>query len=69
MWLYTQAYLNAKASVISPISYSGVVFTGFWGWYFWDQIPDWLSLSGVILVVIGGVGSVLLGARADRKVT
>ena len=69
MWLYTQAYLNAKASVISPISYSGVVFTGFWGWYFWEQIPDWLSLSGVILVVIGGVGSVLLGARADRKVT
>ncbi|SIS56569.1 DMT family transporter [Neptunomonas antarctica] len=67
MWLYTQAYLYAKASVISPISYCGVVFTGFWGWYFWDHIPDWLSLAGVILVVSGGMGSLLLGSQAEKR--
>lgn len=63
MWLYTQAYRFAKASVISPLSYCGVVFTGFWGWYFWDHLPDSKALVGVLLVVIGGTGSVVLGAR------
>ena len=69
MWLYTQAYVYAKASVISPLSYTGVVFTGFWGWYFWDQIPDWLSFAGVVLVVGGGIGSVVLGSQADKRNT
>ena len=67
MWLYTQAYLYAKASVISPLSYCGVVFTGFWGWFFWDQLPDWLSFAGVILVVSGGIGSVILGANTEKR--
>ena len=36
MWLYTRAYSYAKASVLSPISYFGVLFTGLWGWLFWQ---------------------------------
>lgn len=67
MWLYTQAYMYAKASIISPLSYCGVVFTGFWGWFFWDQLPDWLSFAGVILVIGGGIGSVILGAKAEKR--
>lgn len=66
MWLYTRAYVFAKASIISPISYAGVVFAGFWGWLYWNQIPDWLSIAGVLLVAAGGVGSVILGAREDK---
>lgn len=67
MWLYTQAYLHAKASVISPISYAGVIFAGFWGWYFWQQTPDLITLIGVCLVSAGGIGSVLLGAREEKR--
>lgn len=61
MWLYTQAYRYAKASVISPLNYLGVVFTGFWGWVFWDQIPDNLAVIGTLLVFTGGLLAVFLG--------
>ncbi|MCV6587484.1 MAG: DMT family transporter [Marinobacterium sp.] len=63
MRLYTQAYRYAKASTLSPISYSGVVFAGFWGWLFWGQVPDIVTLAGVVLVVAGGIGSVVLGSK------
>jgi len=63
MWVYTQAYRYAKASTLSPISYSGVAFAGFWGWLFWDQVPGMLTLVGVVLVIIGGIGSVMIGRK------
>lgn len=67
MWLYTKAYQYAKASIISPISYTGVAFTGFWGWLIWQQIPDQWTYAGVLLVAVGGVGSVILGAQEERR--
>lgn len=63
MWLYTQAYRYAKASVLAPISYSGVVFAGCWGWLFWGQQPGLLTLTGTALVIIGGSMSIALGRR------
>ncbi|MEH6578221.1 MAG: DMT family transporter [Amphritea sp.] len=65
MWLYTRAYSYAKASVLSPISYIGVLFTGLWGWIFWQQIPDIVALAGAILIISGGIGSVYLGREKN----
>ncbi|RRD01803.1 DMT family transporter [Amphritea balenae] len=61
MWLYTQAYKYAKATVIAPLSYFGVLFTGLLGWYFWQQVPDTFAIAGAILIISGGIGSVYLG--------
>jgi len=61
MWCYTKAYQFASATIISPISYFSVVFTGLLSWFFWDQVPTSLAIAGAILVVLGGVGSVLIG--------
>lgn len=65
MWLYTRAYSYAKASVISPISYFGVVFTGILGWLFWQQVPDIIAIIGAALIITGGIGSVYLGREKD----
>ncbi|MBP0049363.1 DMT family transporter [Marinobacterium sp. AK62] len=67
MWLYTRAYSHAPASIISPLSYFGVVMTGVWGWMIWDQVPDIKSLSGTLLVIIGGITSVWLGAKLQSR--
>ncbi|MBA4502136.1 DMT family transporter [Marinobacterium marinum] len=67
MWLYTRSYSHAPASIIAPLSYFGVLFTGFWGWLFWDQIPMPLTWLGCILVICGGVGSVWAGTRLQSK--
>ena len=61
MWCYTKAYQFASATIISPISYFSVVFTGLLSWLFWDQVPTSLAIAGAVLVVLGGVGSVLIG--------
>ena len=61
MWLYTKAYSYAGATVISPISYCGVLFTGLLGWMFWDQIPSGSALIGALLIISGGISSVYLG--------
>lgn len=64
MWLYTKAYSYAKATVISPVSYSGVLFTGLLGWLIWNQVPDRTALIGALLIISGGIWSVYLGREA-----
>lgn len=67
MWLYTRAYSLAPASVIAPLSYCGVLFAGLWGWWLWDQLPTAGAWAGMLLVVVGGLGSVWIGARLGSR--
>ena len=67
MWCYTRAFQFASATIISPINYFDVVFTGLWGWLFWEQIPDNIALVGAVLVILGGIGSVLMGKIESSK--
>ncbi len=67
MWLYTRAYSYANASVISPISYCGVLFTGLLGWLIWGQVPGRSALIGAVLIIAGGIGSVYLGRHKPSE--
>jgi drug/metabolite transporter (DMT)-like permease len=53
--LYTRAYGMAPTAAIAPINYFAVVLAGFWGWLFWDQVPDHWSVLGSVLVITGGL--------------
>ncbi|MFT2110230.1 DMT family transporter [Marinomonas sp. 2405UD68-3] len=63
MFLYTKAYTYAPASVVSPISYIGVVFSGVWGWLIWGHIPNLLAVLGMIFIF----ASILYSARLSRR--
>ena len=63
MFLYNKAYSYAPASVISPISYIGVVFSGLWGLLVWQHLPDIYALSGMVLIFI----SILISARMVKN--
>ncbi|WP_290699938.1 DMT family transporter [Amphritea sp.] len=65
MWLYTQAYSYAKATIIAPLSYFGVLFAGLLGWLFWQQVPDMMAVIGAVLIIGGGIGSVWLGRESN----
>ncbi|MEZ5568541.1 MAG: DMT family transporter [Halioglobus sp.] len=58
--LYTRAYGMAPTALIAPINYFAVVLAAFWGWVFWRQVPDAWSLAGSVLVMGGGLLTILL---------
>ncbi|MAZ89866.1 MAG: EamA family transporter [Cellvibrionaceae bacterium] len=68
MWLYTKAYSYAKPSLVSPISYFSVVFSGLIGWLIWGHVPTLLSVAGMGIVICAGICTVYLG-NGDQQAT
>ncbi|TBR43197.1 DMT family transporter [Marinomonas agarivorans] len=52
MHLYTMAYSYAPASIVSPVSYIGIVFSGVWGWLLWQEAPDLWGYLGMVLILL-----------------
>jgi drug/metabolite transporter (DMT)-like permease len=61
--LITRAYGCAPAAQVGPFLYAIVVFAGLFGWAFWGELPDWLSLAGVALVAFAGMLTIRLGGK------
>jgi drug/metabolite transporter (DMT)-like permease len=59
----TRAYAHAPAAQVGPFSYGIVVFAGLFGWALWGELPDLLSLTGVLLVAGAGILTIRLGGR------
>lgn len=62
----TRGYSAAPASEVGLFSFSAVLFGAGYGWLFWGELWDWLSLAGAFLV--GTAGAIMLRgerARAD----
>ncbi len=60
--LMTRAYSLAPACQVGPFTYSSVLFATAYGWLFWDELMDLLTLCGALLVVAAGV----MTARASK---
>lgn len=65
--LITYSYQHAKASTLSPISYSTILFAGILGFILWGTVPDYISGLGMLLVITGGILSVILEQRSLHK--
>ena len=48
----TLAYQLAKASYVAPYSYFYIIFSGYIGYYIWNEIPDVLSIIGYLFIII-----------------
>ncbi|MBU2711045.1 DMT family transporter [Zooshikella harenae] len=67
MRLYTNAYRYAKASIVAPVSYSNIVFSGVLGWLIWSHTPDLISTLGAFFVIGGGLLTLSLNKAPDYK--
>ena len=47
----TAAYYHAPANKISIYDYSQVLFSTMFGFIFFAQIPDWMSLIGYVIII------------------
>ena len=48
----SNAYKLAPAGQIGPVNYVAIIFAGVWGYLFWQEIPDALSLIGFSLILM-----------------
>jgi len=49
------AYRISSPAVISPFEYSIMIWASFYGWIFFDEIPDLKTIIGMFLIVLGGI--------------
>lgn len=50
-----QAYRYASPSSLTPFMYLSVVFTGIFDWLYYNHIPDFIFLMGVVLIIFGSL--------------
>jgi drug/metabolite transporter (DMT)-like permease len=60
----TRGYSAAPASEVGLFTFSAVLFGAGYGWLFWGELWDWLSLAGAFLV--GTAGAIMLRGERDR---
>ncbi len=64
--LMTKAYSIEKAGYISMIGYSGVFFNIMWGYLFWSEMLDELSIIGGMLIITACISLNLIQNREKR---
>ncbi len=62
------AFRFAKTSVLAPISYTAIVFSGVFDWILWNKIPDSYEFIGIILVVASGIMTIVFERKKERGI-
>lgn len=55
----TKAYLSAPAGIVAPIDYTRIIFSIFFGILLGDSLPNLLTTSGIVLIILSGILIVL----------
>jgi drug/metabolite transporter (DMT)-like permease len=63
-YFVTKAYGADKAGIVSAASYANIIFSVFIGMALGDAFPDWVSLTGILLIIAGGVLISFIKSRA-----
>ena len=63
----TAAYYHAPANKISIYDYSQVLFSTMFGFIFFAQIPDWMSLLGYIIIISMAIVNYIYTHRKENK--
>lgn len=61
----TKAYGESQAGIVGAVSYSNIIFAIFIGVLLGDRFPDFATLSGIILIILGGV---IVAKKKSRQV-
>lgn len=54
-YLVTQSFYYAPASIVSPFTYSGLIWALLFGFLIWNETPDLLGLVGAAGIVASGL--------------
>jgi drug/metabolite transporter (DMT)-like permease len=63
----TKAYGADKAGIVSAIGYVNIVFSVFIGMALGDAFPDWMSLTGILCIILSGIIISLVKRRSSTS--
>ena len=52
--LMTRAYQLTRTSYAAVFEYSYLISVGFFSWIFWGIVPNFLSVIGIVLIIVSG---------------
>ncbi|MDO7902543.1 DMT family transporter [Pseudomonas sp. K1(2024)] len=61
--LLTQAFRHAAPALLAPFSYCQIVFAGLLGLLVFGQVPDTLSVVGIAIICLSGLGAAWMQRR------
>lgn len=60
------SYKHTEASKLSPFNYFVVIYIGLLDWWLFGNVPDMLTITGIVIVSIGGILAILHHEK-DKK--
>lgn len=52
------AYQTEHSSIVATFDFSYVLFAVLWGFFFFAEVPDLISIIGIVLIISGGILSI-----------
>ena len=53
--MLTYSFRYAEASLLAPFDYLSLPLALRFGFWFWNEFPDWISLLGSAVIVLSGM--------------
>ncbi|MEQ1524056.1 MAG: DMT family transporter, partial [Aestuariivirga sp.] len=67
MSLLTNAYRMADANLVTVFEYTGMFWAPLWGFLFFNEIPRWTTIAGLVLILVAGLVSIRLAAAQTSQ--
>jgi drug/metabolite transporter (DMT)-like permease len=61
--LMTHSFRYAAPAVLAPFSYGQLLFSGMWGYFIFDHVPDHGALIGMAIIAASGLGIAVIQGR------
>lgn len=66
-YFLTRAYQDSEANKVAIVTYSGIVYSFFFGWVYFEEVFTFQTLMGIALILAGVVLNVFYGRKANSQ--
>lgn len=66
-WCMIKAYAKADAATLAPFMYAQLLVATFYGWLFYDNLPDGFTLLGMLVILASGLYVLNEGRKTNAR--
>ena len=66
-WCMIKAYAKADAATLAPFMYAQLLVATFYGWLFYDNLPDGFTLLGMVVILASGLYVLNEGRKTNAR--